>query len=98
LKGRSTLLGLDCLEVCCEGLELRQGYIRDMGFDYLEIFLAAPEVVRVRVDKLEGEIVDADGPFRVTSLIFHNFVLKMRVRGLAQYHFGFDCLPFVLAP
>jgi hypothetical protein len=69
-----------------------------MGFDYLEIFLAAPEVVRVRVDKLEGEVVDADGPLRVAPLIFHNFVLEMSVGGLAQNPLGFDCLPLILAP
>jgi len=97
VKSRSTLLGLDGLEVRCEGLVLSWGDLRDMGFDLLEIFRATPEVVRVRVNKLEGEIVDADGPLRIAPLIFHNFVLEMCVRGLAQ-SLCLDCLPFILTP
>ena len=66
-----------------------------MGFDHLEILRAAPEVVRVRVDKLEGEIVEADRPLRIAPVIFHDFVLEMRVRCLTET-LGLQCLPFIM--
>ncbi len=54
--------------------------------------------MRVRVHKLEGKIVEADGPVRIAPLIFHDFILEMCVRRLAQHSLGFVNLPFILIP